>query len=232
MKGQNILIGIMVFIIAVLALNTVEGWFTFSEKDKLVDESKIEKPQLPGVEYYTDAIDSSFHANFKTNSGIDPKNYVTNKYYSYVSDTLAPALRIKMNQVKELTQVKAKLEDKVKAQQVEIDANKNKTYHYKTKYFEATGTDADSSLKYAYNAELNLLKYDKKGSLLGAKKTYIDISSPDKNLKINGVENFTKDISSPPTKFGLGVQAGYGVSSDMKASPYIGLGVSYNLIRF
>lgn len=232
MKGQNILIGIMVFIIAVLALNTIEGWFTFSEKEKLADESKIEKPQLPDVSYVTNAIDSSFHANFKATQGIDPKNYVTNKYYSYVSDTLAPALNITMNKLKEVTQIKAKLEDKVKAQQVEIDANKNKTYHYKTKYFEATGTDADSSLKYAYNAELNLLKYDKRISLLSGKKTYIDISSPDKNLKINGVENFTKDITTPANKFGLGVQAGYGLSSDMKVAPYIGLGVSYNLIRF
>ena len=232
MNKKNILIGIMVFAIAVLALNTVEGWFTFSKEEKLADESKIEKPQLPDVDFYTNAIDSSFHANFKGNTGIDPKNYITNKYYSYVSDTLAPALKIKMNEVKELTQVRAKLEDKVKAQQVEIDINKNKVYHYKTKYFEATATDADSSLKYAYNAEINLLKYDKKESLLKGKKTYIDISSPDKNLKINGVENFTKDISSPPTKFGLGVQAGYGLNSEMKIAPYIGIGVSYNLIRF
>ncbi|MDP9954704.1 hypothetical protein J2X97_000341 [Epilithonimonas hungarica] len=158
MDKKNILMGIMIFVIAILALNTVEGWFTFSEKEKLADESKIEKPQLPDVTYYTDAIDSSFHANFKATQGIDPKNYITNRYYSYVSDTLAPALKIKMNQVKELTQVKAKLEDKLKAQQIEIDANKNKTYYYKTKYFEATATDADSSLKYTYNAELNLLK--------------------------------------------------------------------------
>lgn len=232
MKGQKILIGILVFIVLALTLNTIEGWFTFSEKEKIVDESKMTAPALPDIAYVTNAIDSSFHANFKANQGIDPKNYVTNKYYSYVSDTLAPALNITMNKLKEVTQVKAKLEGDLKAARVEIDANKNKVYHYKSKYFEATGSDADSSLKYAYNAELNLLKYDKKGSLLGGKKTYIDISSPDKNLKINGVENFTKDISSTPTKIGLGIQVGYGVNSDLKAAPYIGVGVSYNLIRF
>lgn len=232
MKAQNVLTGIMLFFIAVLALNTIEGWVSFSGKEKTDNEARLERPQIPNVEYYTQAIDSSFHANFKPTKGIDPKNYITNRYYSYVSDTLAPALKIKMNQVKELTQVNAKLEDKVKAQQVQIDANKNKTYYYKTKYFEATGTDADSSLRYSYNAEINLLKYDKKKSLLGEKKTYIDISSPDKNMKINGVENFTKDISSSPTKLGIGVQAGYGLNSEMKVAPYIGLGVSYNLIRF
>lgn len=132
----------------------------------------------------------------------------------------------------ELTQVKAKLEDKIKAQQIELDANKNKTYYYKTKYFEATANESDSTLRYSYNAELNLTKYDKKESLFSGKKTYIDISSPDKNMKINGVENFIKDISSPPTKFGVGVQAGYGLGADLKIQPYIGFGVSYNLIRF
>ncbi len=232
MNKKNILIGMMVFVIAVLVLNTIEGWFTFSEPEKIANESKIEKPILPDVTFYTDAIDSSFHANFKATQGIDPKNYVTNKYYSYVSDTLAPALKIKMNEVRELTQIKAKLEDRLKAQQVQLDANKNKSYYYKTKYFEATANESDSTLRYSYNAELNLTKYDKKESLFSRKKTYIDISSPDKNMKINGVENFIKDISSPPTKFGVGVQAGYGLGADLKIQPYIGFGVSYNLIRF
>lgn len=36
----------------------------------------------------------------------------------------------------------------------------------------------------------------------------------------------------PPKKFGLGIQAGYGLSTDFKPQPFIGLGVSYNLIRF
>lgn len=232
MKANNILIGILVFIIALLALNTLEGWFTFSEKEKIVNESKIEKPVLPDVEIYTSAIDSTIHASIKENKGIDPKNYVTNKYYSYVSDTLAPALKIKMNEVKELTQVKAKLEGELKAAKIEVDKNKNKTYYYNSRYFSATAKDGDSSLQYSYNAELNLTKYEKRKSFFKDKKTYIDISSPDKNLKINGVENFTKDITIPPTKFGIGVQAGYGINSELKIAPYIGVGLSYNLIRF
>lgn len=35
-----------------------------------------------------------------------------------------------------------------------------------------------------------------------------------------------------PKKFGLGVQLGYGINSSFRIQPYIGVGVSYNIIRF
>lgn len=42
----------------------------------------------------------------------------------------------------------------------------------------------------------------------------------------------TFQVSSPkPKKFGIGFQAGIGVMSEFKLSPYIGAGVSYNFIR-
>ncbi len=35
-----------------------------------------------------------------------------------------------------------------------------------------------------------------------------------------------------PKKFGLGVQLGYGINSSFRVQPYIGIGLSYNVIRF
>lgn len=35
-----------------------------------------------------------------------------------------------------------------------------------------------------------------------------------------------------PKKFGLGVHLGYGINSSFRVQPYIGVGVSYNVIRF
>lgn len=35
-----------------------------------------------------------------------------------------------------------------------------------------------------------------------------------------------------PKKFGLGVHVGYGINSSFRVAPYIGIGVSYNVIRF
>lgn len=42
----------------------------------------------------------------------------------------------------------------------------------------------------------------------------------------------TFQVSAPkPKRFGIGIQAGLGVMSEFKLSPYIGAGVSYNFIR-
>lgn len=46
----------------------------------------------------------------------------------------------------------------------------------------------------------------------------------------------TENISVVPRKrWGIGIQAGYGVgisSGQVRAFPYIGVGISYNIVRF
>lgn len=42
-------------------------------------------------------------------------------------------------------------------------------------------------------------------------------------------------VQRKPTRWGIGIQAGYGISlpdGRPQAAPYIGIGISYNLIRF
>lgn len=42
-------------------------------------------------------------------------------------------------------------------------------------------------------------------------------------------------VQRKPTRWGIGIQAGYGIgvnSGQVRAFPYIGVGISYNLIRF
>jgi hypothetical protein len=43
---------------------------------------------------------------------------------------------------------------------------------------------------------------------------------------------YIKETTSPRSRWGLGLQAGYGIAGDTKLRPYIGLGVQYNLITF
>ena len=57
------------------------------------------------------------------------------------------------------------------------------------------------------------------------------------NPQVDSVTHFntnmvvTKTVTSKPKRWGIGVSAGYGMSKD-GLSPYIGLGISYNIIRF
>lgn len=39
-------------------------------------------------------------------------------------------------------------------------------------------------------------------------------------------------VTPPPKRFGLGLQVGYGITLDGRPQPYIGVGLSYNFIRF
>lgn len=41
-----------------------------------------------------------------------------------------------------------------------------------------------------------------------------------------------RTIIEKPKRFGLGLQVGYGISLDGRAQPYIGIGLSYNFLRF
>ena len=57
------------------------------------------------------------------------------------------------------------------------------------------------------------------------------------NPQVDSVTHFnssavvTRAVTGRPKRWGIGVSAGYGMSKD-GLSPYIGLGISYNIIRF
>ena len=57
------------------------------------------------------------------------------------------------------------------------------------------------------------------------------------NPQVDSVTHFntnmvvTKTVTSKPKRWGIGVSAGYGLSKD-GLSPYIGLGISYDIVRF
>lgn len=58
----------------------------------------------------------------------------------------------------------------------------------------------------------------------------LDIKNANPNNLITGIEAYRKALPKPK-RFGIGVQGGYGFSSGLTPKPYMGVGVSYNLIR-
>jgi hypothetical protein len=65
------------------------------------------------------------------------------------------------------------------------------------------------------------------------KKPTIVITSDNPYLKTIGVRSFKTDTPKPK-RYGLGVQIGYGIpaSNPLSLKPYVGVGISYNLIVF
>jgi len=59
-------------------------------------------------------------------------------------------------------------------------------------------------------------------AIVTSKSTYINVLS---------IESIRVDMPKPK-KYGIGLQIGWGLTKELKTSPYIGVGLSYNLIRF
>jgi len=144
-------------------------------------------------------------------------------------DTLRKALNISVSQITELTRVKATVRDIVKAQRV--DSLNQTTYNYKNRWLEMSLNTRDSMLNYNYNVEFTKTKYTK-GNWLVGRKEYVDLSLSDPHAQIEGVQTFTIPPEKPK-RLGLGLQIGYRYDVLQNAvSPSIGLGLSYNFIRF
>lgn len=232
MKNKIIIIS-LIFLVAVLVLNSFYNWVNLSPAEKLEKEVNNPKTDTIRLEYVTH---DSTVVKYIPNLGQLAANNITKNYKTFVYDTLAPAFKIAKEDISELQQLRAKLEGTIKAQKAEIDKEKSKVVYYQDKYFSAkTKTDnvGNSTLDYQYNAQIDLITETKRKNLFSKEIQHITVSSPDKNLKINGVEHFKKDVSLPPKRFGIGIQAGYYyVPETGKTVPAVGFGMSYNLVRF
>ena len=229
---KNAFIAVLVLLVIVLTANIFKGWFTLSKNDRIVAESTKKERDTIYLDRWISRKDSTTHGTFKQKEGEKLENNVSPQTKSYVSDTLAPALNIAAEKINELTRAKFTLEGQLKATKVELDENKKAKVFFQNKYLQIVSNVADSTIDYKYNAVIDIVKYQEKKWLLGKENTYVDISSPDKNLKINGVEHFKKRIDVKPKKWGIGIQAGYYyVPASNQFYPGFGIGVSYNFIR-
>lgn len=155
---------------------------------------------------------------------------LSNDYINYVNDTLVKALNKGLKyklEVQQLTKVNAVLKDSLTKKNVVIKNVNRDVIAWKTKYIDIEANVKDSTAKYTYNAQLDIVDYDKKESLFGKRKQYVAISSPDKNLKINNVENFTKAIKTPKDFLELNLKV-QGLYLDKTFIPYGGAEIIFN----
>ncbi|QIY92251.1 hypothetical protein [Chryseobacterium gallinarum] len=225
---KNAFIAILVLAVLVLAANLFTGWFSLNKNDRITKESLVKHDTIY-IDKWLNPKDSTTHGTFEEKEGEVIQNHITKNYITYVQDTLAPALNIATEKINELTRAKLMLEGQLKASKVQRE--KDRVY-YENKYLQIVSNTSDSTIDYKYNAIVDIVKYNERKWLLGKENTYIDISSPDKNMKINGVEHFKKRIDVKPKKIGLGIQAGYYyIPGTNQFYPGFGIGISYNLIR-
>lgn len=186
---------ILIYILAGLLLITggIALWLWFNPK---IETKNVPSNQPPEIEYITKPDGGSI-AVIDKQIGDEPAQTLSEGYVQYVNDTLVPALdkglRYKA-QLTELTRINAILKDSLNRKNVVLNNAKRDVIEWKSKYITIAANTKDSTVQYTYNAQIDIAEYNRKESLFGENKPYIAVTSPDKNLRINGMENYSKEL--------------------------------------
>lgn len=218
--GNKILIGLLIIAVGFIL------WLYFNPKIEKVYVQIKPKAEIVFVE----RGDGGNIATVEKTPSNNASEVLSQDYITYVNDTLVKALNKGLAykvQVQNLTKINAQLKDSLSRKDVVINTVNKDVIAWKTKYIQIESNVKDSTVKYAYNAQLDIVDYSKKTSLFGAKKQYIAVSSPDKNLRINNVENFTKDIKTPKDFAELNLKL-QGLYINKQIIPYGGAELLFN----
>lgn len=128
-----------------------------------------------------------------------------------IIDSSAALLKIATSEIQRVTRINSLTKDSLLRARTVINALSGQlAYRYKDKFvdlefippIDTTGTGI---FNFSYNADLNIVQYQKRKWFLGAKESFIDISSTDPRTTIRGVKQLTVKQKTP--QFGLRLQA-------------------------
>lgn len=112
------------------------------------------------------------------------------------------------------------------------------TFKSETRWYAVDGTILDSSVVKInsmsfFNEPVVTLSLKKKAVKELFKKDEYIVSYVDKNPYSRTTQLVNVSLAQKaPKRFGIGVQAGYGFQQGIMPRPYVGIGLSYNFIRF
>lgn len=132
-----------------------------------------------------------------------------------IIDSSAANLKIAKSEIQRVTRINTVTRDSLlKARSIINKLTKRVVaYEYNDKYVRLKYTPPvnydtldQGTFDFAYNADLNIVQYQKRKWFLGQKKSFIDISSNDPRTTIRGVKQLTVEQEAP--SFGLRLQLG------------------------
>lgn len=67
--------------------------------------------------------------------------------------------------------------------------------------------------------------------LFGNSRYFAEVHNDNPYSEVKGIRTYR--VQMPPGKrFGIGIQVGYGINSKLQLNPYVGIGISWNVIQF
>ncbi|GAA4327412.1 hypothetical protein GCM10023149_30770 [Mucilaginibacter gynuensis] len=196
----------------------------------------------PTVKTYTDSTGAHHTVVQASNSAITKKQLQEHGAKSIPTvDSSAKIMNIAANKIDELTQVNSRLRaDSLKAHRTIVEKDRAIIY-YKDKWAQiayhppvnTADTSDQGTFDLQYDADIKIVKYWQRkrvlGLPIGARKSFLDISSSDPRFTIRGVKHYVAE--QPEPSFGLRLQAVSNYSFSRKLLN-VGPGLQFDFKRF
>lgn len=225
--GALILIfGILILSIGLNVKQYLKSETQTEQIDNLIENSGNNKVSET---YVRDSVTHTVY-NEKIVTNTAEKKIAIGKTYA---DSLERALKTSIDKIDQVTKINAVLAAKLSLKEAEPILGR-KVLSHKDRNISLDYFPESDSVDLAVDIGLNQARYSKRKWILGAPQHYIDVFPDDERIKIKGLKSYTLK-EKPQKRFGIGLSTGYGISAPdgiLKTSPYLGIGVNYNLIEF
>lgn len=141
---------------------------------------------------------------------------------------LVERLKIKEKNINGITSVKGSINKNMGISKVDT-SNNSRIWQWHKNNYEAIMDEKDSTLRLKGNLNITIADYIER-HLFKRNRLITDIFSDDEDFTINSMQVYRRGKDLPNKKLGLGISAGYGINSDLKLAPYVGVGINYNII--
>lgn len=219
---------LLIALLAICATSLTLNWRQWLNKKKS-DERISELVKLGGkaqivTQYVRDSVQHTVFKEVYVQDNATEKRLAITKSYA---DSLEQALRISIDRMTQVSKINSRLTAQLKLQTEEEEK------YYKDKWLSLSYNPRSDSLQLTYDVNLNMVRYSDRRWLLAPKRHYIDIFSDDPRVSIQGLKTF-QIAEKPPARWSFGLHGGYGLTLNdpFRFAPYIGAGISYNLIHF
>jgi hypothetical protein len=194
----------------------IAGWvcfFIYLRKYQAADEkaqsnSKVINTATKLVKQFTDTLTHSKHRTYeapKPISYLESKKEVLPGWADTAERSLDLGADYK-NQVAELTTLTITLKDSLLRANIKLNAANKKVFYYQSEFIRLSYTpDADPEkaglFGYHYNTGLIVANYNKRNWFLGPRHYFMDVSSADTNMTVEGVKHY--QVEQPIALYGF-----------------------------
>ena len=199
-------------IIAVLVLSLgANAYFFLGQTKETVYINEMKTGEVQKSVLTTD-MNGNKHTTFTLTEGnkVSRSDLREDGSKSLFLDSVANVLKVAKTQIEYYKRIYSTTSDSLLVARKQLNSSGKPIYTYNDKYVAlkytpSVDTISAGTFDFSYNADLQITQYTKRNKFLGlpigAKKSYIDISSSDQRTKINGLK--TLQIEKQEPFFGL-----------------------------